>query len=365
MSPARGAGEGTAVLETTLLGPLPLPAAVAAADLEALSRRAAHYAVRARGEGTRRAYRSAWAGFCAWCASLGRPPLAGDPDTIAMYLVRRADDGCAVSTLRVALAAIQTAHRMAGVPLDVRHPNLVMVLEGITRAKGLRPRRQATPAVPELLRRLLATRPTAEAPLGARDRAMLLLGFAAALRRSELVALRLGDVQPVPGRGLLLTIRRSKTDQQGRGEPVAVAANPVDPAFCPVQAYTDWLRHRQQGADIDSIAAPSGHEARPLFCAVSKGGRVTGLALTDKAVVRLIKQAAAAAGLDPARFAGHSLRAGLATAAGEAGAGLPELMRQTRHRSTAVALGYLRPAELWNNNASARVFAAASGEEDA
>src|SRR5690348_2834251 len=152
-------GQGALTLETSLLGPLVLPATVAAADLEALAERAAHYAVRARGEGTRRAYRSAWAGFCAWCASLGRQPLAGDPDTIAMYLVRRADDGCAVSTLRVALAAIQTAHRMAGVPLDLKQPNLVMVLEGITRTKGLRPRRQATPAVPDLLRLLLATRP--------------------------------------------------------------------------------------------------------------------------------------------------------------------------------------------------------------
>src|SRR4051794_4189292 len=105
----------------------------------------------------------------------------------------------------------------------------------------------------------------------------------------------------------------------------------------------------------------AGAAARPLFCAVSKGGSVTGVGLSDKAVVRLIKQAAAEAGLDPARFAGHSLRAGLATAAGDAGAGLPELMRQTRHKSTEVALGYLRPAELWTNNVSARVFAAAAG----
>src|SRR4051812_7437571 len=99
-----GAGEGAAVLDTSLLGPLTLPTVPAAADLDELSRRAAFYAARSRGEGTRRAYRAAWAGFCRWCESLGRAPLAGDPDTIAMYLVRRADDGCAVSTLRVDLA---------------------------------------------------------------------------------------------------------------------------------------------------------------------------------------------------------------------------------------------------------------------
>jgi hypothetical protein len=140
---------GTVILPTTLLGPLVVPGGTSrAGEIEDLARRAAIYATRARGEGTRRAYRAAWTGFCQWCQSLGREPLAGDPDTIAMYLVRRADDGCAVSTLRVGLAAIRTAHLLAGVPLDLRHPALSMVLEGITRSKGVRPRRQATPQSP-------------------------------------------------------------------------------------------------------------------------------------------------------------------------------------------------------------------------
>ena len=92
-----------------------------------------------------------------------------------------------------------------------------MVVEGVTRAKGVRPRRQAAPAVPGVLRLMIAGRPAADTPLGARERAMLLVGFGAALRRSELVALTLGDVETVPGRGLRLLIRRSKTDQQGQG----------------------------------------------------------------------------------------------------------------------------------------------------
>jgi integrase len=192
---------------------------------------------------------------------------------------------------------------------------------------------------------------------------MLLLGFAGALRRSELVALTLADVTAVPGRGLLLTIGRSKTDQQGRGEPVAIAANPADPDFCPQTALQAWLVHRHQGADLYADLPAADRDARPLFCAVTKSGRITGTTLSDKAVVRLVKQAAADAGLDATRFAGHSLRAGLATAAGNAGAGLPALMRQTRHRSTAVALGYLRPAELWTQNVSRLVFAAAGGAE--
>ncbi len=194
---------GSLILQTSLFGPLSVPdGAGRAAELEELSRRAAIYATRARGDGTRRAYRSAWRSFEAWCHSLGREPLAADPDTIAMYVVRCADQGFAVSSIRVHLAAIRTAHLLAGLSLDLRHPRLAMVVEGVTRAKGGRPRRQAAPAVPGVLRLMIAARPSPDTPLGARDRAMLLVGFGAALRRSELVALTLGDVETVPGRGL-------------------------------------------------------------------------------------------------------------------------------------------------------------------
>ena len=143
----------TLTLQTTLFGPLAVPnGAARAAEIEELSRRA---------------YRAAWRQFDAWCRTLGREPLAADPDTIAMYVVRCADQGFAVSS------------------------------------KGVRPCRQAAPAVPGVLRLMIAGRPAAHTPLGARERAML-VGFGAALRRSELVALTLGDVETVPGRGLRL-----------------------------------------------------------------------------------------------------------------------------------------------------------------
>jgi site-specific recombinase XerD len=365
---------GALILHTTLFGPLRVPdGAGRAAELEDLSRRAAVYATRARGEGTRRAYRSAWRQYAAWCHSLGREPLGADPDTIAMYVVRCADagvghgglagrGGLAVSSIRVHLAAIRTAHLLAGRSLDLRHPRLAMVIEGVTRSKGTRPQRQAAPAVPAVLRRMLAGRPASGTAAGtrlaldARDRAMLLLGFGAALRRSELVALCLGDLETVPGRGLRVLVRRSKTDQQGQGQEVAVWANPDQPDFCPLAALTRWMEHRRQAVDLDWTAPVASRAERPLFCAVTKAGRVTGEKLSDKAVARLVKQAALAAGLDPARYSGHSLRAGLATAAGDAGAGLAELMRQTRHKSTEVALGYLRPADLWRNNVTETVF---------
>jgi len=144
--PAPAAPAGSLVLQTALFGPLRVPdGASRAAELEELSRRAAVYATRARGDGTRRAYRSAWRQFEAWCASLGREPLAADPDTLAMYVVRCADQGFAVSSIRVHLAAIRTAHLLAGLSVDLRHPRLAMVVEGVTRSRGTRPRRQARP----------------------------------------------------------------------------------------------------------------------------------------------------------------------------------------------------------------------------
>jgi len=363
-SPASGVPDppdppGALTLHTDLLGDLQVPGGAGRGPgLDALASRAALYATRARGPGTRRVYRSAWRGYAAWCRSLGREPLGGDPELIAMYATHRADRKVAVSTLRIDLAAIRTAHLLAGVPLDLRDPRLAMVVEGITRGRGTRPAKQAAPAVPDVLRLLLAACAPAGGALGARDRAMLLLGFGAALRRSELVALRVGDVEPVPGRGLRLLVRRSKTDQHGQGQEVAVWANPAEPLLCPTVALDAWLGHRTQARDLDGPAAESARRERPLFCAVTKAGRPTGAALSDKAVARLVKGAAGRAGLDPGRYSGHSLRAGLATAAGDAGAGLADLMRQTRHKSTQVALAYLRPADLWRNNVTERVFAA-------
>ncbi len=342
-------------------GSTPGPAAVALRDLHA---RATGYATRARGPGTLRTYRSAWRTFEAWCAGLGRAPLSGDPGLLAMYAVHCADRGLSVSSLRVNLAAILAAYRLAGVTLDATDPRLAMVVEGIVRSRGTRPRRQAAAAVPGTLRRMLATRPAPPSPLGARDRALLLLGFAAALRRSELVALAIGDVTPVAGRGLRVLVRRSKTDQHGAGQEVAIRPNHAEPALCPVLALEVWLEARCKGSDLAGLPPDTAAEA-PLFVGMSKAGRLSAARLSDRAVSRLVGQAAQDAGIErPERFSGHSLRAGFATAAGEAGVDLARLMRQTRHKSADTALGYLRPADLWRNNPTQAVWDASTRDPD-
>jgi hypothetical protein len=133
------------------------------ARLAALADRAASYAAQSSGSGTRRAYQSAWRAYAAWCADIGRAPLSGDPGLVALYLTERAD-GLAVASLKVARAAIVAAHRLADIPLDTADRRLAMVMEGIVRTKAGAGTRQAAPAVPDILRRLLAALPAPNTP---------------------------------------------------------------------------------------------------------------------------------------------------------------------------------------------------------
>jgi integrase len=134
---------------------------------------------------------------------------------------------------------------------------------------------------------------------------------------------------------------------------VAIWANQADPDFCPAMALRDWLNFRKKGDDKDA----EDFEDRPLFCSIPKGGRITGEKLSDKAVVRLVKDLARLAGYgDEVNFSGHSLRSGLVTVAAEAGAELPGVMRQARHTAPATTMRYYRPSDLWKNNVTAGIF---------
>jgi integrase len=319
-----------------------------AASVAQLSKQADVLATMSKSETTQRAYRSAWGGFTDWCRSHDLDPLGGNPETVALYVADRVES-LSISTISVHIAAIKEAYRLSGTKMDFDAPRLQMVLSGARRVKGIKPARKAAPAVPDVLRPLLATRQPSSTPVGARDRALFLLGFGAALRRSELVALRVGDIVREPGRGLIVTVRRSKTDANGVGADVAICENVSNSAFCPSRAFADWMVHRVLGPD-------GGGADRPLFCAINKAGHLSGEDLFDRTVARLLQDAAGAAGLDPSLFSGHSLRRGFATAAANSGIGLRDMMRQTRHKSTRVALGYIEEASKWDGNASALVF---------
>jgi site-specific recombinase XerD len=307
------------------------------ASLEAVDEQARQYIADAVAQNTRRAYRSDWRLFTSWCADRGLDALPAAPSTVARFLTDQAGTKT-VATLHRRLSAIVQAHRAAGYPAPSDDATVRAVWRGIRRSKGTAPTKKQ-PLLTEDVKRLLTVLPDSLA--GARDRALLLLGFAGAFRRSELVALDVADIERVPDRGALVTIRRSKTDQEGQGERIPLHTG-ADPATCPVRALATWLEM-------------SGIEAGPIFRPIDRHRRLGDNRLTAQSVALIVKRTAEAAGLDPARLAGHSLRAGFATAAAIAGAELHAIMRQTRHRSATVAAGYVRDADPFRGSAGALV----------
>ncbi len=291
------------------------------------------YARGAKAVSTQRAYHNDWRDFSDWCAAHDLMALPAAPETVALYLASRAAVYKA-ATLARRLVAISRAHQLAGHPSPTKDAGVRTVTAGIRRAKGTAQVGKA-PAVTRDLRAMVAALPPTL--LGRRDRALLLVGFAGAFRRGELVALDVADVAETH-EGLGVTIRKSKTDQEGAGRTVGIPYG-SHPASCPVRALRAWLT----GAGVAEGA---------LFRGVDRHGRVLGR-LSDKGVARVVQRAAAAAGLDPTNYAGHSLRAGLATAAAQGGASERAIMAQTGHKSTAMVRRYIRDGELFTDNAAA------------
>jgi site-specific recombinase XerD len=313
----------------------PAPSAFPAA-LEETAAEAREYLAHAKAANTIRAYRSDWADFSGWCAERGFTSLPATPETVALYLTESAR-AVKTSTLQRRLSSISQAHQAAGHESPTRAYAVRMVWAGIRRTLGTA-QEGVAPLVIEDLRNLVCVLPAGLA--GARSRALLLLGFAGAFRRSELVSLDVEDLEWKRD-GLAVTLRRSKTDQEGAGSLKGIPYGQHH-ATCPVRALKAWL-------------ADSGIEAGPLFRSIDRHGRMGAGRLSDKAVAGVIKRACEEAGLDPSRYSGHSLRAGLATSAGEAGVEERLIMKQTGHRSERMVRKYIRSGALFRENAAGKV----------
>jgi integrase len=306
------------------------------AALEGYLERAREYARGAKAESTWRAYRSDWVHFHEWCRAQGREALPAEPATVAAYLVFMADVARArVSTIQRRVSAISQAHRAAGAePPPTTDWTVRQVLRGIRRDRKEAPE-QKSPLLPADLRRLIGGLEVTGLR-GVRDRALLLLGFAGAFRRSELAALDWEDVQERP-EGLAIRLRWSKTDPEGEGEIRGVPRG-GHAESCPVLALHAWR---------DTSGLASG----PLFRGLSRHGALLTDRLSDRGVARAVQRAARLAGLEPDRYAGHSLRAGLATAAAEGRAPGWVIRRQTGHRSDRMLERYIRSGRLFVDNA--------------
>jgi site-specific recombinase XerD len=294
------------------------------------------YARRSRAEATVKAYRSDWRAFVAWCDQHAATALPAAPTTVAAYLADHAGT-LKAATLRRRLTSIGVAHGAAGHRDPADDARVKAVWAGVRRTHGTAQHPKEA-AVTSDIKAMVASLP--DSALGRRDACLLLIGFATGMRRSELVALDVDDVADTPD-GLLVTITRSKTDQAGEGRQVGVpyGSNPIT---CPVRAWRAWLAT----AAIDS---------GPLFRPIDRFGRIADARLSAQAVALIVKRAAAAAGLDPARYAGHSLRSGMATSAARAGATELEIMNQTGHRSLPVLRRYIRRGSLFTDNAAAKL----------
>jgi site-specific recombinase XerD len=273
-------------------------------------------------DNTRRAYKSDWADFTAWCEGAGESSLPATPISVATYIAQLADRGVKASTIQRRLAAIRAVHVAAGAEPPTNAEGVKATMRGIRRAKGTRPNKKA-PATAEILGKLQAVFP--DTLTGTRDRALVLLGFAAALRRSELVALHVSDVT-WRRKGVLLHIARSKTDQEGKGEHIPV---PRGNALKPVDALDAWLK---AGRITEG----------PIFRGIDRHGRIALSALSDRAVADIVKKACTAAGLDASVFSGHSLRAGFVTSSLDHHVDLFKIMGITRHVKVDTLKGYDR-----------------------
>jgi site-specific recombinase XerD len=291
-----------------------------------------------KSDATLRAYRSDAVMFQGWCGRYGFSSLPASPEAVAGFLTHEADAGRSASTIGRRCAAIRYAHKLAGLPDPTESEDVRATVKGIRRTIGTAPNQKAA-ATAEVLAAMLMRTPDTLA--GKRDRALLGLGFAGAFRRSELVALNVSDLREDKD-GLRVLVRRSKTDQEGKGFEKAI---PHGRYIRPVALLREWL---------DAAGITEG----PLFRQVGRSGRVRAVRqvgdeqprLTTQAVADIIKRYAKAAGLDASTFGAHSLRAGYITTAAERGADLARIMDQSGHRDPRTVVGYIRRANAFKDH---------------
>ena len=274
---------------------------------------------------TRRAYKADLEHFRAWGGDIPTTDLQ-----LAAYLAEQATI-LKVATLTRRLAAISIAHKAKRLPSPVSSLLVRATIRGVRREHGTA-QRQAAPLLREDLFLVLGAKGDRLKDL--RDRALLLVGFAGGLRRSELAAINLLDFERVR-EGTILTIRRSKTDQDGVGRKIGIPFGRT--IHCPVRALERWL----SAAQI---------EDGPVFRPVDRHARVSAGRLSGEAVSLILRMAAA--GFDPAEYSGHSQRAGFATSATRAGISTFKIRQQTGHASDAMLSRYVRDGELFLGNAA-------------
>jgi integrase len=313
---------------------IPLPATGLESLTPAEIDRTMSYAEAEKSAATRRAYASDWHDFEAWCSARGAAPLPAHQGLVGAYLAHLAGTGRKASTISRRAAAIAYRHKLAAHEPPTNAEGVRAIMRGIRRTIGTAPDQKAA-ATAAIVRRMVEACPD-DTLAGLRDRALILVGFAGALRRSELVAIDVDHLTWTDD-GARLLIPRSKTDQEAHGQAIALLRGT---RLRPVAAVRTWL---------DAASITSG----AVFLPVALGDRLGDTRLTADSAARIVKRAAKAAGLDAEQFSGHSLRAGYVTSAVEADAPLLKVTEVTRHKSLDMLRVYSRRVDLFRDHSGA------------
>jgi integrase len=289
-------------------------------------------------ENTIKGYYFDWRLFCDFAGSLKLQAMPAEPRTVALFVAWMVEErGLKTTTAARRIAVVARMHKLAGFESPVT-PEVRKILRGAKRSRKEKVR-QVLPLSLEQLRAIARALP--DTAIGARDRAIILLGFGSALRAASLAALQLEDIE-VCERGLIVSVVREKNNQEGEPRFLGVPYG-KNAETCPIAALNVWLAHR-------------GREPGPLFTRLDNRKTSDKLRpLEPERICQIVQAALRRIGVDPRLYGGHSLRAGFCTAAAEAGASERQIANQTGHKDLTVLRRYFRHRDVWAGNAAAKL----------
>ena len=322
-------------------GIVPVAPTTPPGTLAELERQAERYFRSARAPNTVKAYRQDLADFEAWCRveAGGLDAFPAAPRTVALYVADLAGRGLKAATIQRRLVAIAQLHKEADLDDPTKTKAVRNTYRGVAREIGTYQEGKA-PMLGPTVRRVLEAFAREVGPAAVRDRAILLLGLSGGYRLEELASLLVEDVE-FTDQGTVLLLRKSKTDQERAGAFKGIPHG-RHPETCPVSHLRAWT----------GVLNANGQRAGPLFCAVGRYGNLRKGRMAPDSISRVVSKRAGAAGLDPRRYTGHSLRAGLVTGASQGGAADKTIMDQSKHASLATLNRYKRKSGLFDDNAA-------------
>ena len=305
-------------------------------DLKSLHEETLNNLKSSKANNTLRAYKSDFKDFGGFCAKHGFDSLPTEPKVVSLYLTHLSKNS-KISTLRRRLVSIGMVHKLKGHYLDTKHPIIIENLLGIKRVKGSY-QKGKKPILINHLKSIINVidEQKIDEIKKARDKALLLVGFAGGFRRTELISIDYEDLEFVT-EGVKIIIKRSKTDQFGEGMTKGIPYF-SNQKYCPVNNLKKWI-------ELSNV------KSGPIFRRFAKGSVLTNYRLTDQSVVLIIKIYLNLAGIENKNYSGHSLRSGFATVAAESGADERSIMTMTGHKTTQMVRRYIREANIFKNNA--------------